>query len=116
MSARYVTSPLVNRSGAMYAYVPTAVPSSVSFSSVLALAIPKSTKYAKSSRVIKMFSGLTSRCTRPLSCAASSADAIWRMIATARAGVSGPYRTNILRRSVPSMNRMSTYRTPSISP
>ena len=81
----------------MYAYVPTAVPSSVSLSSVAALAMPKSTRYAKSSRVIRMFSGLTSRCMMPVLCAASSAEAIWRMIATARAGVSGPYRLSTLR-------------------
>jgi hypothetical protein len=44
----------------------------------------------------------------PLSCAASSAEAIWRTIATARAGVIGPKRFNTLRRSVPSIIRMST--------
>ncbi|COY72433.1 Uncharacterised protein [Mycobacterium tuberculosis] len=33
-----------NRSGAMYFQVPTAVPNWVSFSSVVALAIPKSTR------------------------------------------------------------------------
>ncbi len=107
---------MVNRSGAMYAYVPTAVPSSVSFSSVAALAMPKSTRYAKSSRVRMMFSGLTSRCMMPLSWAASSAEAIWRTMATARADVIGPKRFSTLRRSVPSIIRMSTYSNPSTSP
>ncbi len=115
-SARWVTSPLVNRSGAMYAYVPTAVPNSVSASSVTALAIPKSTRYAKSSRLIRMFSGLTSRCMMPFWCAASSAEATWATIAVARAGVIGPCSLSSLRRSVPSIRRMSTNSSPSTSP
>jgi hypothetical protein len=92
----------------MSAYVPTAVPNSVSFSSVAALAMPKSTRYAKSSRVMRMFSGLTSRCMMPFSWAASIAEATWRTMATARAGVIGPKFFRTMRRSEPLIMRMST--------
>ena len=39
----------------------------------------------------QMFAGLTSRCVTPLACAASKAAAICRTMATARAGVKGPW-------------------------
>ena len=108
MSARWVISESLNRSGAMYLTVPTVVPNCVSFSSDVALAIPKSTRYAKSSPLTRMFSGLTSRCSTPAACAASSAEPIWRTMATARGGDSGPYRLSMVARSLPSIRRMST--------
>ncbi|CFS50986.1 Uncharacterised protein [Mycobacterium tuberculosis] len=63
-----------------------------------------------------MFCGLTSRCITPSACAASSAEAIWVMMATARGGVSGPKRLSTLSRSVPSTRRISKNIWPSTSP
>nr|VTP04399.1 hypothetical protein BIN_B_04433 [Mycobacterium kansasii] len=63
-----------------------------------------------------MFSGLTSRCVTPVVWAASSALAIWRTIATARAGLNGPDRFSSVAKSVPSTSRISRNSLPSISP
>ena len=66
-------------------------------------ATPKSVSDACSispRRSTSTFEGLTSRCTRPFACAASSAAAIWPTSATARAGLEPPLppeqRTQIL--------------------
>jgi hypothetical protein len=54
------------------------------------LAIPKSTIFTSSRRVIITLAGLMSRCTMPASCAAASPWAIWVANDTARSIGSGP--------------------------
>ena len=71
-------------------------------------AMPKSTRYAKSSRVSSTFSGLTSRCTSPSACAASNAAATCAMIRAARIGSSAPCARNRSFRLPPSTSRIST--------
>ena len=72
------------------------------------LTSPKSVRYAcSSSPVSSTLPGLTSRWTSPRRCAASSAEATWVMIATARCGSNGPSRTTAASRSVPSTKRMA---------
>ncbi|PQM49474.1 hypothetical protein C1Y40_00304 [Mycobacterium talmoniae] len=51
------------------------LPALVSPVSSAARAIPKSIRYTKSRAAIRMFDGLTSRCTNPTAWAASNADA-----------------------------------------
>ena len=65
--------PPSNRSGAMYASVPSVLPAVVMPASPAVRARPKSIRYTKSRSVIRMFDGLTSRWIRPAACAASSA-------------------------------------------
>ena len=63
-----------------------------------------------------MFAGLTSRCTSPARCAASSAEATGEMNSTARPGASAPSRSSTRRRSPPATNRIAMNSTPSASP
>ncbi|PQM44373.1 hypothetical protein C1Y40_05466 [Mycobacterium talmoniae] len=96
--------------------MPTVLPVVVSLASVAALANPKSARQAKSPSVSRMLAGLTSRWAICSACAASSADAICPTTDTARAGDSGPFSSNTVRRSVPRTSRMSMNSWPSISP
>ena len=110
-------------SGAMYSGVPNTEPARVNRGSAAlpgigaTLAIPKSTIFTKSVRpsrsTRKMFSGLRSRWTMPLSCAAPSAREIWAAILIARSGGNGaPWR--IAAPSVwPSTNSITEYVMPS---
>ena len=75
-----------NRSGAMYANVPSVLPAVVKPFSPAVRARPKSIRYTKSRSVIRMFDGLTSRWIRPASCAASNAAATCSTTLTANAG------------------------------
>ena len=63
-----------------------------------------------------MFPGLTSRCTSPAPCAASSADATGDRIAAARPGGSGPSRCKSPRTSPPDTYRIAMNNTPPASP
>jgi hypothetical protein len=63
-----------------------------------------------------MFAGLTSRCTSPAPCAASSADATGDKNSKARPGGSAPSLSSTFRRSPPSTNRIAMNSTPSASP
>jgi hypothetical protein len=58
----------------------------------IALASPKSATLTCPRSLIKTFSGLTSRCTSPASCAAASAASTGSMASSARIGVSGASR------------------------
>ena len=84
------------------------------------LLTPKSDRYTWSGRPgrasTKMFAGLTSRCTSPAACAASSAEATGEMNAAARPGASAPSRCSTSRRSPPWTNRIAMNSTPSASP
>src|SRR6266702_510588 len=65
-------------SGAMYQGEPTMMPLAVSFGSPCSWAIPKSPSQTLPSSPTMTLAGLTSRCTMPARCAASSAEAIRR--------------------------------------
>ena len=67
-------------------------------------------------RVTSTFPGLTSRWRSPRSWAASSAEAICSINPTTRSGSSGPSRSRISRRSLPSTHRIAMKRRPSASP
>ena len=64
-----------------------------------------------------MFAGLTSRCTSPAACAASSADATGETIAAARGAESGPIRRTRLYTSPPGTRRIAMNSAPAaVSP
>ena len=104
MSARLSTDRPRACSGDMYAAVPITTPACVAAavsvgecvwsgddaSPVSALARPKSSTLTLPSGVTFTLAGFRSRCTIPFSCAASSASAIWRAIASASSIGSGP--------------------------
>ena len=81
--------------------------------------MPKSVRYVCSGpprrASTRMLPGLTSRCTRPAACAASSADATGEMKAAARRGGSAPSRITPCRLP-PATNRIAMNCTPSASP
>ncbi len=85
-----------------------------------ALAIPKSDRYTWPGRPgcasTRMFAGLTSRCTSPAACAASSAEATATMSSAARAGAGAPSRASIPRRSPPRTKRIAMNSAPAASP
>ena len=83
------------------------VPGSVSTDSESARAIPKSATFTRPSRVTRMFPGLTSRWTKPRSCAAASARAAWATSRAAARGGSAPLRRMIVARSSPSTSSMT---------
>jgi hypothetical protein len=96
----------------MYAGVPITIPVRVieapGCSPVASFAIPKSRILVRSpfamsgSRTMKMLSGLRSRWTMPLACAAPSAPAICRPSAVARVAGNGPVRRRRADRLSPS--------------
>ena len=63
-----------------------------------------------------MFAGLTSRCTRPTACAASSAEATGETIDATRSGDSGPSRRSSDRTSPPCTKRIAINSTCPTSP
>jgi hypothetical protein len=77
--------------------------------------MPKSASHA-SPFVKRMFSGFTSRCTRPLACAAPSALATVRPIAITSASGSCFSRLRRSRNVPPSMNCSTQYSVPFVSP
>ena len=84
-------------SGLIYAGVPVTTPSPVAGgmrasrgSGASALARPKSSTFTVPAAVSLMLPGLRSRWTMPLSCAASSASAIWRANSSATSSGKGP--------------------------
>ena len=111
-------------SGDMYAAVPRMMPAAVPVwasvgdcersaeepdvgSAEYALARPKSSTLTLPSGVSFTFAGLRSRWTMPFSCAASSASAIWRAIATASSTAIGP-RLSRCARSSPSTSSIAS--------
>src|SRR5580704_7106019 len=82
--------------------------------------MPKSDRYTWSGRPTlastRMFPGLTSRCTNPVLCAASSAEATGETKSAARSGASAPSRSSTCRRSPPATYRIAMNSTPSASP
>ena len=107
MSARLSTGLPRACSGAMYAAVPRIMPASVAAITIVGecerfwgtvfpdsgetiFANPKSSTLTVPSRLILMLPGLRSRWTMPFSCAASSASAICRAMASASVTRSGP--------------------------
>ncbi len=77
----------------------------------------KSTTFARSppsrSFAIMMLSGFMSRCTMPISCAASRAEAAWIAMRAARSIGSGPSRSSRLVRLSPSTSSMARNCSPS---
>ena len=111
-SARPSTARPLTCSGEVYAGVPRNWPVPVSRADDAApLLIPKSDRYTCSGRPgpvsTKTFAGLTSRCTSPAPCAASSADATGDSNPAIRPGASGPSRASTPRRSPPVTSRMA---------
>ena len=87
----------------------------------LAFVSPKSDRYAYSGRPgtfsIKTLAGLTSRCTSPMACAASSAADTCSTSDATRSGASGPPPArSTVARSPPATNRVAMYSTPPTSP
>ncbi len=69
-------------------------------------ASPKSSTFARPSRVIRMFAGLMSRCTMPLPCAASSAEATCAAYSSAVGDRQRPLRNQpVERRAVHQLHR-----------
>jgi hypothetical protein len=70
--------------------VPITIPDRVTGTAFAAFAIPKSVSFTLPSTRMRMLPGLTSRCTKPRSCAACSARAACSMIRNVCSGSSGP--------------------------
>ena len=77
-------------SGAMYEAVPSTVPLAVMLVPSASVAMPRSASLATPSVRMSTLAGLTSLCTMPLSCTASSAAATSASTETARSWSSGP--------------------------
>ena len=109
-SVRESVMPPVTCSGAMYATVPMIRPDRVFPAAACALASPKSTTLTRPSAVSSTFSGLTSRCTIPASCAADSPASVGSMTSSASLQGSQPRSRSRLRSVRPGTYSIDRYR------
>jgi hypothetical protein len=79
----------------MYEGEPISAPCVVRLESPVVVAMPKSVRQARPARSTRTFAGLTSRCTMPASCAASSTSSTSRPMRATAAGGSGPCPSSI---------------------
>ena len=109
--------PAVNRSGAMYANVPTIMPVLVSRVAAASWAIPKSIRYTKSRAVTNALDGSsTSRCTNPAVRRVERGGQLLDHLHSALRLI-GPSRCNkVSRASMPSTTGITRYNWLSISP